>query len=355
MKLPFRIALSLVVLSLLAAACSSASGAETTTTTVPVETTTTQATTTTTRPTTTTEPRAVIRETINGLPGVTDDLEDRRVVAVKIDNHKKARPQAGLEVADAVYEVLVEGGITRFIALFHQSDSEYVGPNRSGRPTDAELVRPLNGPFQISGAQPWVQAIYREKDLYIVYDNGVTTHRVQERFAPHNLFTSTLAIREWADEEGWPDEPPPPLFVYGEEPTPLSGDATEITLPYSASFSGSWTWDGTTYLRSTEGEPHMWVDAAGNEGQVAFDTIVVVMAERYSARGSSGSSVPALHTVGTGDIVVFHHGGVLQGTWERTDDTEVIRIFDLAGDEIVLPAGRVWVSVFPDDRTITWE
>jgi hypothetical protein len=99
----------------------------------------------------------------------------------------------------------------------------------------------------------------------------------------------------------------------------------------------------------------MWVDAEGNEGQVSFDTIVVLKAERYSASGSSGSSVPALHTIGAGDAVVFHHGGVLGGTWERGDDTEMIRIFDLDGDEIVLPPGRVWISVFPDDRTVTWE
>ena len=355
MKSPVRIALYLLALTLVAAACSRADGAESTTTTTQEPTTTTTAPTTTTRATTTTtEPPVTIPATINGMPAESDDLIDRRVVAVKIDNHADARPQSGLEVADAVYEVLVEGGITRFIALFHQSDSDYVGPNRSGRPTDAELVRPLNGPFQISGAQPWVQKIFREKELYVVYDNGVTTFRVKEKAAPHNLYTSTIAIREWADEEGWPDEPPQPLFLYGEEPTPVDDEATEITLEYSSSFVGSWTWDGTTYLRSTEGEPHMWVDAEGAEGQVAFDTIVVLKAERYTATGA-GTPVPALHTVGSGDAIVFHHGGVLGGTWERGADTDMIRIFDLDGEEIVLPPGRVWISVFPDDETVTWE
>jgi hypothetical protein len=357
MKIPLRITLSFVALALLAAACSSARGAETTTTTfVPVETTTTtQPTTTTNGPTTTTEPPVVIPATINGLPAESDDLIDRRVVAVKIDNHANARPQSGVELADAVYEVLVEGGITRLIALFHQSDTEYVGPNRSGRPTDAELVRPLGGPFQISGAQPWVQQIFRDKDLFMVYDNRTTTYRMSHRWAPHNLYSSTIAIRDWADEQGWPDDPPPPLFVYGEEPTPLEGRATEIVLRYSAGFVGSWTWNGKTYLRATEGQPHMWVDAEDGEGQLAFDTVVVLKAERYSARGSSGSSVPALHTVGTGEAIVFRSGGVLEGTWERADDTEMIRIFDGDGDEIVLPPGRVWISVFPDDRELTWE
>lgn len=360
MKLPFRLSLYLVALSLLAAACSSASAeTSTTATTEPADTTTTssQPTTTTSRPTTTTEPPVEIPPTINGLPAESDDLIERRAVAVKIDNHANARPQSGLEVADAVYEVLVEGGITRFIALFHQSDVDYVGPNRSGRPTDAELIRPLAVPFQISGAQPWVQQIFREKDLFMVYDNGTTTYRMRHRRAPHNLYSSTLLIRDWADEEGWPDEPPPPLFVYGEEPTELEGDASEITLQYSASFVGSWTWDAVTgtYLRFTEGQPHMWVDADDNEGQVAFDTIVVLTAERYSARGSSGSSVPALHTIGQGDAMVFHHGGYLTGTWEREDDTEMIRIFTADGDEIVLPPGRVWVSVFPNDREVVWE
>ena len=130
---PFRIGFLIAAVALLAAACTSSDSAETTTTAPPTTTTTTTttttlppATTTSTSTTTTTTTLPPIAGTINGLPA-DDDLVDRRVVAVKIDNHPKARPQSGLQSADAVYEILVEGGLTRFIALFHQSDDTYVG------------------------------------------------------------------------------------------------------------------------------------------------------------------------------------------------------------------------------------
>src|SRR5680860_1000202 len=159
-----RIPTLLVAVALLAAACSS--GADDTTTTAAATSSTSEATTTTapttTTPTSTTTTTTLapgIGPTINGL-NAERDLYERRVVAVKIDNHPAARPQSGLQEADAVYEVLVEGGLTRFIAMFHQSDSEYVGPNRSGRPTDSGLMAPLGGPFQISGAQSWVCLLY---------------------------------------------------------------------------------------------------------------------------------------------------------------------------------------------------
>ena len=139
----------LVASALLVSSCTSAESAETTTTTTLAPVTTIATTTTTTAPpttttTTTTIPEPEVSAAINGLPAE-DDLVDRRVVAVKIDNHPNARPQSGLDVADAVYEVLVEAGLTRFIALFHQSDADHVGPNRSGRPTDSQVMGQMAG------------------------------------------------------------------------------------------------------------------------------------------------------------------------------------------------------------------
>jgi hypothetical protein len=343
----------------LAAACSSSEpAAETTTsTTAPTPTTTVPETTTTTvGTTTTTEPEIVVPETINGL-SAEEDLIDRRVVGVKIDNHPKARPQSALQSADAVYEVLVEGGITRFLVLFHQTDLDWVGPNRSGRPTDSKIMTPLlGGPFQISGAQGWVKNIFREDDINVVYDNGVTTYRVPLRSAPHNLFTSTILIREWADSNGWPNENPGNLFAYGE-PSPADGAATKIEVSFSDAPASTWAWDGEQYRRFHGTAPHEWVDDDGEIGQVAFETLVVMQMRKYIARNpaGSGTSLPTVDTVGQGKAFVFYNGEVVEGTWEREEITDKFFLSTPDGEEIVLPPGRVWISLQPNSEPLDWE
>jgi hypothetical protein len=127
--------LSVVAFALILAACTGANADEATTTTTPTTTTsTTRPTTTATEATTTTETAPGPASPLNGLPAEDPTLLDRGVMAVKIDNHWNARPQSGLQEADAVYELVVEAGLTRFIALFHDNDSDYLGPMRSGRP-----------------------------------------------------------------------------------------------------------------------------------------------------------------------------------------------------------------------------
>jgi len=362
MKSRHLLFLALFAVFLLASACSSGSepADSTTTTFSPVTTlapeTTTSTSTTVPDSTTTTEPAVVVSAAINGLPAE-DDLIDRRLVAVKIDNHVKARPQSALQIADAVYEILVEGGATRFIALFHQSDLEWAGPNRSGRPTDSTLMTALGeSPFQISGAQPWVQDIFRSDGVKVVYDTGETTFRYNGRSAPHNLFTSTELIRQWADSRGWADDNQGNLFAYGE-PTAPDTDATTVMVPFSDADAPTWAWDGTQYLRYHGVTPHEWVNEEGDTGQVAFDTIVVMQMRKYikSDPTGQGSSVPAMETVGKGDAFVFSNGGVVGGTWERGSKSDRFFLSTSDGVEIVLPPGRVWIALQPDNQPLDWE
>jgi len=351
-----------VALAVITAACSSDDAADTTTTsfadltTSTEATTTSEVTTTTTSTTTTTTLPPGIEPTINGLPGE-DGTGERRIIAVKIDNHPSARPQSGIEVADAAYEVLVEGGLTRFIAMFQQSDTDYLGPNRSGRPTDSALMASLDGAFQISGAQSWVQNIFERDGVHVVYDNGATTYRTSHRSAPHNLYTSTPDIRDYADDRGWPDTLPAPLFVYGHEPTETTESAEVITFDWSDQPDVVWEWDGEQYLRFNGNVAHQWINRDAESGQVAFDMLVVMKADQYIAKDPSGqgSSVPAMTTTGSGEALVFHSAGVFEATWERETVQDMIRVVDEDGNDVILPPGRVWINVFPDHRTITWE
>ncbi|MDF1595018.1 MAG: DUF3048 domain-containing protein [Acidimicrobiia bacterium] len=354
-----RTPLTLAVLSIvLTAACSGSSAATiepvVSTTTEPSTTTTTVAPTTTSSTTTTTLPAGPMSP-LDGLSVDDPLLLERRVMAVKIDNHWNARPQSGIQEADAVYELLVEAGLTRFIALFHDSDSSYLGPMRSGRPTDPTLLRPLGATFTISGAQPWVINRITAAGVSLIGEVRPATFRVSGRYAPHNLYVDTAALREYADGRGYPDEPPPDLFAWDAWPAGDRQKATEITLSWSPGLQVMWQWDGERYVRFTGGEPHEWISQEGEAAQIATDTLVVLLARRYTASPSgAGSSVPAMETVGTGRALVFSGGEVEEGVWTRASIEEPFALTKADGSTLTVPPGKPWVSVFPDTRTLSW-
>ncbi|MEX0666700.1 MAG: DUF3048 domain-containing protein, partial [Acidimicrobiia bacterium] len=167
---------SLLVLALFIAGCTAAADTTTTVATTPPSTTTTRQATTTSRATTTTRPLPT--SPINGLPVEDADLLDRRLIAVKIDNHASARPQSGIDQANAIVEIPVEG-ITRFIALFHDTDATYLGPVRSGRPTDGKFLSPLGAVFAISGGQSWVLSGIRNEGVEIIGEVPPAMFRVR--------------------------------------------------------------------------------------------------------------------------------------------------------------------------------
>ncbi len=358
--------IALVALALFASSCGGDEATTTTealTTLAPVDTAAAStAAPTTTVATTTTTTTSLPPSPLNGM-GVADEAAlERRVIAVKIDNHWDARPQSGIEQADAVYELLVEGGLTRFIALFHDSDTEYLGPIRSGRPTDPTLVRFLGAPLQISGAQPWITSLIVGYGVKLLGDNGNTTFRIGSKSAPHNLYGSTLSMRDEADRREYDDEPPAlPIFDFGE-PTPGSSGATQITLDWSDLPVVRWEWTGSEYLRFNGETPHTVLTAPVDgeeqtEEQIAADTLVVLTATKYWASSSSGagSAVPALDTVGSGTAYVFYDGVVVEGNWERDSVDERFELTLENGSPITIPAGRLWISVFPNNQQITWE
>ncbi len=327
----------------------------TTTTEAPTTTATTMAPSTTTSSTTTTVPSVEVSEAINGLPA-DEALIDRRVVAVKIDNHPKARPQIGLNEADAVYETLVEGGITRFIALYQRNDLDKVGPNRSGRVTDSALMKPLGGAFQISGAQGWVKNVFKADGINVIYDNGVTTFRDDSRPRPHNLFTSTDEIRAWSDKKGWDDENPGNLFLFGDQPDSEAA-ATTIAMSFSDAPPARWEWDGEVYLRSNGNDPHETYMSDGELVRVSADVLVALKVREYIARNPAGSGtvLPTADTVGSGEGFVFYDGGVTGVTWERGSKSDRFSLIAEDGTELVLPPGRLWISLIPNTKTVTWE
>jgi Protein of unknown function (DUF3048) N-terminal domain/Protein of unknown function (DUF3048) C-terminal domain len=342
---------SLVVLALFIAACTGAAETSTTVTTAPATTTTARPTTTTSRATTTTRPLPT--SPINGLPVEDADLLDRRLIAVKIDNHANARPQSGIDQANAIVEVPVEG-ITRFIALFHDTDATFLGPVRSGRPTDGKFLNPLGAVFAISGGQNWVLAGIRNEGVEIIGEVPPAMFRVRSRFAPHNLYADTTALREIADDRGYADDPPPPIFEFGELPAG-SESVDEIEMDFGNGFVVDWAYDRPSgrYVRSFNGREAQLINEEGETSPLAADTLVVMLATRFIEQAPAGAtSVPAVDTVGEGQAYVFAGGRMVEGTWSRESSDDLIVFEDDQGDPLPVPPGYIWMSIVPEQNGI---
>ena len=294
---------------------------------------------------------------ITGLPVQDPELLNRNVLAVKVDNHPAARPQSGIEQAEAVYEVMVEGGLTRFIALFHHSDSAWVGPMRSARPTDWTLLQPLSGVMLISGAQPWITRRITNNNVPLIGDSGPPlTARWGQRVAPHNLYVDTYQGRRVVDERGIDRPPPPALFKRGPLNSPEGATAGYIFFDWSSVVDVSWLWNGERYVRLAAEEPHEWRSREGEQtDQISADVLVVLMAEGYTAcPQGEGSCVPAWDTVGENRAIVFAEGSYVEGNWRRDRAADWFVITDQSGEEITVPAGRPWIIIYPDTEDVTW-
>jgi hypothetical protein len=345
-----KITSALIALVLALGACSgggddttdsSAPSPETSTTTTPPTSTTrppatTPATTTTTQPLPTTP--------LNGLPVFDPAAPGRPALVVKIDNVPRSRPPSGLDVADIVYEENVEGW-TRFAAVFHSLVPEPVGPVRSGRTQDIDLLTSLDRPlFVWSGGNARVTSAIRESTLIDMGPSGlkgVDYYRSSDRPAPHNLF-ARVADAWAANVAGSP--PPPPQLTFRPAGEPADGDApvVGVKLEMDGGMRAEWRWDASVgrFLRFHDGgRPH---EVAGG-GQVQAENVVVLTVQYRPSPADARS--PEAVTVGEGDALVFTDGQVLLARWVRPDNTSPWTFLDAAGAEIGLTPGRTWVEL----------
>ena len=287
------------------------------------------------------------------LTGVaTDELTQRPALAVKVENSTMARPQTGLAEADVVWEEMVEGGITRFNAVYHSQLPGTVGPIRSVRPMDAAIVAPLGGPQVISGGQPlFLQELGAAGVQLISHDAGARGFaRSAERRAPHNLYgTPEIFLEQSATTD-----PPPEQFHFAPDPQ----DATAVRqgepvlgldLAFPASAPG-WTWDGSAgaWLREESGTP-----AVGADGEQLTATNVVVLRVEIVAsagRDQSGNAVPETVLTGGGDAVVVTGGRLVEATWEKETAADPVELVTADGTPVLLAPGTTWVELVPRER-----
>lgn len=308
-----------------------------------------ETTSTTTTSTTTTTVPAI--SPLTGLPA-DQEVRTRPVVAIKIDNvDGKATPQLGINEADVVYEIQVEGSVTRLLSLFQSTDVGPVGPVRSARGSEIALLEALNKPlFTWHGANailgPQVKAA--KIQARSIDEIGGVFYREPSRPAPYNSFVrGTPEIRATADEGS--SGPTEPIFTFadeGEEPSPLAEPASAVDIRFTGGPGGApvhYNWDDGLWRRSQAGHPH--VDADGD--QVAVENVIVrfVSAADSGTRDSAGNFVPTAQVVGEGEAWVFSQGTVTTGRWVKPDNTSPTEYLDDDGDPIKLTPGNTWISM----------
>lgn len=303
---------------------------------------------TTTAPPTTLAPTTTVPPPVAPLTGLPTDAARASLPAlfVKIDNVPKARPQAGLNQADIVFEERVEGNVTRLAAVFQSTDADPVGPVRSTRTTDIDVVSLLGRPiYASSGGNRSVMSQLAAAGVLDVGHNvsGGGFRRDPGRPAPHDLFTSTQALYAKAPEQ---PPPPKPLFAYSTPAEPLGAGAVPaggVALRFGGAEISRFTWSAAqrVWLRSQSGTPHL--DSAG--AQVAPQN-VVVLEIAYDLSGG-GRSVPHGITTGEGRALVFTQGHVIEGRWVRPTRDHPLQLLAPDGAPIKLTPGRTFVELPP--------
>lgn len=274
----------------------------------------------------------------------------RPVIAVKIDNAVLARPQRGLDDADIVYEEVVEGRTTRFVAIFSSRDAKDIGPVRSVRESDLPLLAMFGKvAFAFSGGNKGVFSSVRKAN---VYDASFNSNRAAydiagRRADAYNYVTSSqrlLAVApkaELAKDVG---------FRFGALPPGGKGTSLGriVDLVWSRYARTGWKWDANrkTYLRFMDGRPAMLRNGTQQQAQTVIVQYVPVKNSRYS--DVSGAVSPYTVTTGKGNVVVLRDGRAIAGTWTRAGNGPT-RFLGKDGKDIQLHVGPVWVMLVPTD------
>jgi len=280
---------------------------------------------------------------LTGQPAPHGEVPDRPVLAIKVENLAEARPQAGLDRADVVYEEPVEGGITRFIVVYQCHDANRVGPVRSARTTDPDVLAQFGRPaFGYSGSASNVARVVDRADLIDVrYDVAVDAYaREESRPSPHNLYTSTKLLWKAARSN---QSPPDAVFTYATELEAGSRRVSSVNLPFSSYSDVYWKWSrrDAAWLRSHGTVAH----TLENGSRVAAANVVVMQVEVTIPPGGLS---PQVTLTGSGKAYVFRDGRMVVGRWDRPTLGDVTTFMTRDGEEIPLAPGITWVELLPD-------
>lgn len=274
-------------------------------------------------------------------------------IAIKIDNTGAGRPQVGIASADLVFEELVEGGVTRYLAVFQTAVPEEVGPVRSGRPQDADLVAPLGGVFVFSGVgNSNVRQIISRSGLQLVEhdtsggtEDGQFFFRSTRKPAPLNLHIEASALLEGYSSLA----PSVQQFQYKTDPAEatavVSGvEASSVRAVFSSGIESIWKWDAAsgTYLKFlSNGSP----DNDANGTQISATNVITLSPNYIDTEG-----LPTAVIAGQSDRAYIATGGkLLEGRFVSKSASDPLQFTDVDGNPVYLTPGKTFILLAPGE------
>ncbi len=274
-------------------------------------------------------------------------------LAAKIDNHEEARPQIGLERTDIVFEELVEGGLTRYVAIWQSDIPDLIGPVRSIRPMDPDILSPFGGIVAYSGGQQQFVDMMKATPVYNAIhgqsDTDSTFYRMDGRTSPHDVVVkASELVSQHLDLA-----PPQQQFAYSFDTATstavVEGTPTaSVQIVYSDARYPGWAWDAAsgTFLRSQEGSP----DLDSNGAQLSAVNLLTL---RVNEVYNYDAEVPQAVLVASGEATISTGGKTVHGTWSKDSATSPIRVVDDLGATVRLAPGNTWVQLVPDSGSVT--
>jgi len=294
---------------------------------------------------------------LTGLPAPGGAVPQRPAIAVKIDNYPAGRPQVGLDKADIVFEEPVEGGITRYAAVFQCQDVSLIGPVRSARNIDIGILGQLGNPLEahVGGINPVLANI--EASPIVNVDLGASDSLMIHpagRVPPDADFTSTAIVY---GTHPTMTTPPAPLFTYSAN-TPPGGTAVSLVhIPFSGTSNVYWKWNPktNTFLRFYN---VLTPDMLANNVQNAATNVVVQYVQisygPWAENSGGGLEVQAdLYPDASGTAMIYRNGYAIPATWHRSALGSPTQFVNAFGVPIPLAPGQTWVELVPSSIMAT--
>lgn len=281
------------------------------------------------------------------------------VTGVMIENSLFARPQSGLSQAGVVFEAIAEAGITRFLALFQDTQSQYLGPVRSARPYfvkwcqtfDCSLAHVGGSPEALSDLKKWHVNNLDE------FAGAAYFHRINSRYAPHNMYTSQAKLSQYEKSRGYTTSQYTGFAHLPKAPKPTKVDITTTSINFN--YPGSaydvhygYNAKNNDYLRSEGGKPHYSVDAHGKKTRNA-PKVVLAMVMSYGLKSDHYHS--EYDTVGSGTLYVFQNGTAQKGTWSKASQAAPFVLKEANGQTLKLDPGQAWISIVSAQSNVSYK
>ena len=280
-----------------------------------------------------------------------------RPIAVMIDNHNQAWPQAGLNKAYLVYEAIVEGGETRLMALFKGVTVDKIGPVRSSRHYFLDYAMENDAIYAHFGWSPQAQSDitkYSIDNINGITESESTFWRVKDKAAPHNAVTSTEALLKAAKSKGYKttsDKKSVLNYTTDEVNLEYGQGATSVTIPHSTLQTVKYEYDEKNQVYKRYARKKAQTDwDTGNS--ITTKNIIITFCDNYTLPDSEDKGRQGLKNTGTFDGYYITNGKAIKIKCIKEARNTQTKYQDLQGNEIKVNDGNSWINICPKDAKV---